>query len=106
MPVTRPARIVSDLLDDAEYPEAVAHVAADAIRAGHEEPVILADVLARYAARFRLDRGDGLGLLGWLLGLVGDADTQRWMRAARTHAAPAPAVGPETASAHRADRGA
>jgi predicted transcriptional regulator of viral defense system len=85
LPVTRPSRIVADLLDDQETPEAVALVAADAIRAGHDGPGTVAECLAPYAARFGLGRGDGLALFRWLLDLSGDPDTTRWTAEARAH---------------------
>lgn len=83
--VTRPARIASDLLVDDEDPEAVAHVIADAIRGIHDYPGTFADALAPQATRFGLRRGDGLALLRWLLDLVGDQQSERWMVEARTH---------------------
>jgi predicted transcriptional regulator of viral defense system len=86
LPVTRPSRIASDLLDDNEDPEAVAHVIADAIRAAYDYPGTFADALASHAAHFGLQRGDGLGLLRWLLDLVGDPDMSRWIGEARAHA--------------------
>ncbi|OGO53633.1 MAG: hypothetical protein A2Z32_13590 [Chloroflexi bacterium RBG_16_69_14] len=79
LPVTRPARIASDLLRENEDPEAVAQITADAIRAVHDYPGTFAEALAPDAARFGLRRGDGLALLRWLLDLVGDPDTSRWM---------------------------
>jgi hypothetical protein len=79
LPVTRPSRIASDLLDDREDPEAVAYVIADAIRSVYDYPATFADALASHAARFGLRRDDGLGLLRWLLDLVGDPETSRWM---------------------------
>ena len=79
MLVTRPSRTASDLLDDREDPEAVAHVIVDAIRSGHDHPDVCAEALAPHAARFGLRRGDGLALLGWLLDLVGDPPTPRWL---------------------------
>jgi predicted transcriptional regulator of viral defense system len=85
LPVTRPARIVADLLDDQEAPEAVAIVAADAIRAGHDDPGTVAENLAPYAARFELGRGDGLALFRWLLDLSGDPGTTQWTTEARAH---------------------
>ncbi len=85
MPTTRPARIAADLLDDNEDPEAVAHVVADAIRSVYDYPGTFADALAPHAARFGLRRGDGLALFRWLLDLVGDPDTSRWMERARAH---------------------
>lgn len=87
LPVTRPARIAADLLDDKEDPEAVAHVVADALRAVYDYPGIIAEAVARHAARFGLRRGDGLALLGWLLDLVGDSNTPRWLQEARAHLA-------------------
>ena len=80
---TRPARIASDLLRENEDPEAVAQIAADAIRAVYDSPGTFAEALAPHAARFGLRRGDGLALLRWLLDLVGDPDTSRWMIEAR-----------------------
>jgi hypothetical protein len=85
LPVTRPSRIASDLLYDREDPEAVAHLVADAIRAGHDYPGTFADALAPHATRFGLRRGDGPGLLRWLLELVGDPETTRWMTEAQAH---------------------
>jgi len=43
--------------------------------------------LAPHAASFGLRRGDGLALLRWLLGLVGDPETPRWVVEAREHVA-------------------
>jgi hypothetical protein len=83
LPATRPSRIAGDLLDDREDPEAVAYLVADAIRSGHDRPGTIADALAPYAARLGLRRGDGIALLRWLLDLVGDPDTSRWMEEAR-----------------------
>lgn len=87
LPVTRPSRIASDLLNDTEDPEAVAHVVADAIRAVYDYPAAFADSLASHAGRFGLRRNDGLALLRWLLDLVGDPNTSRWMEEARAHVA-------------------
>lgn len=83
LPVTLPARITADLLRENEDPEAVAQITADAIRAVYDYPGSFAEALAPYAARFGLRRGDGLALLNWLLDLVGDPDTHRWMSEAR-----------------------
>ena len=81
--VTRPARIASDLLRENEDPGAVAQITADAIRAAYDYPGTFAEALAPHAASFGLRRGDGLALLRWLLDLVGDSDTSRWMAEAR-----------------------
>lgn len=83
--VTRPSRIASDLLSDREDPEAVAHVIADAIREVYDYPGTFAGSLAPHAAQFGLRRRDGIALLGWLLDLVSDPDTPKWMKEARAH---------------------
>jgi hypothetical protein len=82
LPVTRPSVVAADLLADREEPDAVAQVIADALRGAFDHPGTFAQTLAPYAARFRFRRGDGLGLLRWLLGLVGDPETARWLREA------------------------
>ena len=108
MPVTRPSRVAADLLADKEDPEAVAQVIADAIRSIHDYPGTFADALAPHAARFGLRRGDGLALLRWLLDLVGDPETSRWMQEARAHVARSsaerdgkPSAGPIAEGQHR-----
>jgi hypothetical protein len=80
LPVTRPARIASDLLD-----EAVAQIVVDAIRGNYDYPGVFTDSLAAQASRFGLRRGDGLGVMHWLLDLVGDPGTPRWLDEARAH---------------------
>lgn len=87
LPVTRPSRTAADLLDDQEDPEGVAHVIADAIRGVYDYPGMFADALAPHAGRFGLRRGDGLAVLRWLLDLVDDPNTRRWLEEARAHIA-------------------
>lgn len=87
LPVTRPSRIASDLLRDDEDPEAVAQIVAESIRRISDYPGIFADSLAPHAASFGLRRGDGLALLRWLLGLVRDPVTPRWLDEACEHVA-------------------
>lgn len=82
--VTRPSVIAADLLADREEPDAVAQVIADALRGALDVPGTFPETLAPYAARFRFRRGDGLGLLRWLLGLVGDPETARWLQEAES----------------------
>jgi hypothetical protein len=84
LPVTRPARIASDLLGDREDPESIGQVVADAIRGGYERPGAFPSQLAKHAFRFGLRRGDGVLLLRWLLDLVGDPLTSQWMADARS----------------------
>jgi hypothetical protein len=83
LPVTRPARIASDLLYDREDPEAIAHIVADAIRHVYDYPATFAERLSPHAARFGLRRGDGFALLRWLLDLTGDPDRDEWLAGAR-----------------------
>ena len=79
MPVTRPSRIAADLVGEREDPEAIAQVVADAIRAGHDYPRTFASSLAPHAGLLGFRREDGLATLRWLLDLVGDPDTPRWL---------------------------
>lgn len=83
LPVTLPSRIASDVLHDQEDPEAVANVIADAIRRVFDYPSSFAKALRPHAYRLGLRRGDGLGLLRWLLKLVGDPQTAVWLREAQ-----------------------
>ena len=94
LPTTRPSRIASDLLRENEDPEAVAQLIADAIREVYDYPGTFADSLGPYAARFGLRSGDGLALLRWFLGLVGDPDSQRWLDEARAHVERRPDIHP------------
>lgn len=87
LPVTRPSRIASDLLYDREDPEAVSHLIVEAIHGVYDHPGTFADSLNPHASRFGLRKGDGLALLRWLLDLVGDANTPRWIKEARDHVA-------------------
>jgi predicted transcriptional regulator of viral defense system len=79
LPVTRPSRIVADLLADREDPGAVAQVIADALRPAFDDPGRMASAIAPQAAAHGLRRGDGLGLLRWLLTLSGDPDRETWL---------------------------
>ncbi|WP_250036118.1 type IV toxin-antitoxin system AbiEi family antitoxin domain-containing protein [Paractinoplanes maris] len=78
LPVTRPSRIAADLLADREDPGAVAQVIIDALRPAFDDPGSVASAIAPYAAAHGLPRGDGIGLLLWLLELTGDSDRERW----------------------------
>jgi predicted transcriptional regulator of viral defense system len=83
LPATRPARIASDLLAEREDPEAVGQIIADALRETSEQASAFAENLAPHAARFGLRRDDGIAVLHWLLDLIGDPETSRWMEEAR-----------------------
>jgi predicted transcriptional regulator of viral defense system len=86
LPVTRPSRIVADLLRDREDPEGVAQIVTEAIRRINDYPGTFADALGPYAVTFGLRRDDGLAVLRWLLDLAGDPERNRWMAEAREHA--------------------
>lgn len=79
--VTRPARVVADLLADAADAEAVGRIAAESIAAGQEHPADLAGYLAPFAGRFHRADGDGPAVLSWLLDLAGvsPADRSTWL---------------------------
>jgi len=97
LPATRPARIASDLLYDHEDPGAVAQIIVDAIGPVFDYPGAFAVGLAPHAGRFGLRRDDGLALLRWLLDLVGDKETEKWMQEARNstmHSLPNPTRAP------------
>jgi hypothetical protein len=85
LPVTRPSRIASDLLDEHEDPEAVARLIAESIRRVFDYPGTFADQLASHSYRFGLREDDGLGLLRWLLEITKDENTSVWMAEARDH---------------------
>ena len=104
LPVTRPSRIASDLLQDREDPEAVARLVVEAVREIYDYPGTFADSLSPHASRFGLRKGDGLALLRWLLDLVGDSDASRWMQEARAYVARA--AGKDAVGAARTEKGA
>ena len=83
LPVTMPSRIAFDLLDQDEDPSAVAQLIADAVHRGYDYPSVFVDRLAPLSFKFGFRRGDGLALLTWLLDLVGDPQTQLWVKEAR-----------------------
>lgn len=83
LPVTRPARIASDLLYDHEDPGAVAQLIVDSIRLVFDYPGTFAASLSPHAARFGLRRNDGLALLRWLFDLTKNEESAKWMQEAR-----------------------
>lgn len=88
LPVTRPARIASDLLQEWEVPDDVARIVGDSLNARYEHPWTFAQALAPHAAKFNwLRPGDGLHCLQWLLELDGSRDAPLWMEQARDRAA-------------------
>jgi hypothetical protein len=83
LPVTHPPRIAADLLADWEDLEAVGHVIVDALRGVNDYAGTFVETLRPHAAQLGLRRGDGVAVLRWLLDLVGDPETSRWMEEAR-----------------------
>lgn len=86
LPVTRPSRIATHLLAEREDPAAVAHVVTDALRAGYDDPGTFARPLAPHAVQLGLGRDDGVAVLQWLLGLVGDPHAAEWLAEAAASA--------------------
>lgn len=82
LPVARPNLIAADLLAEREDPGAVAQVISDALRGVFDYPGLVADAIAPYAAAYGLRRGDGLGLLRWLLDIGGDPEREVWLQEA------------------------
>jgi hypothetical protein len=77
--VTRPRRIAADLLASREDLDAVGQLIGDALRTAFDNPGSIASAIAPHAAAQGLRRGDGIGLLRWLLELSGDPDRERWL---------------------------
>ena len=85
LPVSRPSRIASDLLYDAEDPAAVAQIISESLRGVFDYPSTVAEALAPHAAKFGLRRGDGVGLLRWMLELTGDPEIDFWLSEAQSN---------------------
>jgi predicted transcriptional regulator of viral defense system len=83
MPVTRPSRIAADLIREHEDPAAVGQIIADALRAGFDPAAAFALSLSPFARSMGLRANKGIDLLEWILGLVGDPETRRWLAHAR-----------------------
>ena len=81
--ITRPSRLVSDLLYDHEEPDAVAEVITDAIRGSIEEPAEFVRPLASHALSHGFRRNNGLAVLRWLLELTENSDGPHWLTQAR-----------------------
>jgi len=76
LPVTRPYRIAADLLAGGEDLGAIGQIIADALRSVFDYPGAMVSAIAPYAAAYGLRRGDGLGLLRWLLDLSDDPERE------------------------------
>lgn len=81
--VTRPARVVADLLDDREDPEAVARVVIEAVQSARDDPGAIALAVASQAGSFGFEPGNGLAVLDWLLELAGDPRRDNFIDQAR-----------------------
>ena len=62
-----------------EDPGAIGQVIADALRTVFDYPGAMVSAIAPYGAAYGLRRGDGLGLLRWLLYLSGDPEREVWL---------------------------
>jgi len=76
--VTRPSRIVSDLLWDDDDPEGIARIAMEAIRDIKDDAGTFAAELGPHAARLGLRKNNGTEVLRWLLDIAGDREVARW----------------------------
>jgi hypothetical protein len=85
LPATRPHRIAADLLAQREDLTAVAELVADALRSAYDSPTAIAHAIAPFAATYGLRRGDGVGLLRWLLSMAGDFERDQWLAEAESH---------------------
>jgi hypothetical protein len=83
LPVTRPHRIAADLLGEREDPGAVGQLITDSLRSVYDCPGTVAQAIVPYASAHGLRRGDGLGLLRWLLDLGGDPERTVWLTEAQ-----------------------
>lgn len=79
LPVTRPHRIVADLLAEREDPGAVGQAIADTLRSMFDSPGAIVSAIAPFAAAQGLRRDDGVGLLRWLLDITGDSEREAWL---------------------------
>jgi len=77
LPVTRPGRLIADLVSDHVEPAAVAGIAGELLDRRLEDEPALAESLGPYAARFGYRLGDGRALLSHLLELTSHAPTSR-----------------------------
>jgi hypothetical protein len=71
LPATRAARMIGDLLGDHVEPSTVAQITVEVIDRALDHPSDVATCVAPYASRFGFRRGDGAGLLDYLLTLAG-----------------------------------
>jgi predicted transcriptional regulator of viral defense system len=74
LPVTRPARMIADLLADHVEPGVVGRIAAEVVDGGLEGTGDIAERIAPHAGSFGLPRGDGRAVLDHLLALAGSRD--------------------------------
>ncbi|MBV9324701.1 MAG: type IV toxin-antitoxin system AbiEi family antitoxin domain-containing protein [Chloroflexi bacterium] len=70
LPTTRAGRLIGDLVADNVEPGAVAQIAAEQLDRTYDSPTDVANILAPHAQRFGFRKGDGVGLMNYLLGLV------------------------------------
>jgi predicted transcriptional regulator of viral defense system len=81
LPATRAARMIGDLIGDHVEPPSVARITAEVIDRVFDHPSNVAECLAPYASRFGLRRGDGVGLLDYLLDLADYSERRDVIRA-------------------------
>jgi hypothetical protein len=67
LPVTSPARMIADLLDDHVEPERVAQITTEVIHRGLDHPSAIVELIGPSAAWLGFRRGDGMALFDHLL---------------------------------------
>jgi Transcriptional regulator, AbiEi antitoxin len=70
LPVTRAGRMIGDLLADHVDPSAIGQIAVEVIDRVLDDPSVIAQRIAPYAASYGLGRGDGRALLDHLVALA------------------------------------
>jgi len=79
LPVTRPNRIIGDLLADHVDIGAVAQITREVLEQVYDYPARVASAIAPFAARFGFRSGDAKSFLDYLLRFAGTTDTTEWL---------------------------
>lgn len=80
LPATRGAQMIGDLIGDHVEPSSVARITAEVIDRVFDYPSDVAECIAPHANRFGFRRGDGVGLLDYLLTLAGYSKNRDMIR--------------------------
>ena len=83
LPTTRAGWLIGQLLADHVDPDAAAQITREVLERVLDYPRVVAEAVAPYAARFGLERGDGVGLLDELLRRTGAPNRETLIAEAR-----------------------